>query len=84
MKKSLLTLLIISMLFVFTGCGKITERELAARQADDTRYIMLVSYEGSRTILVDKDTGVMYLEAPHYITPLYNADGSLRIWEGLL
>ena len=81
MKKSLLALLIISMVFIFTGCGKISEQELAARQADDTRYTMLVSYEGSRTILVDKDTGVMYLEGAHYITPLYNDDGTLRVWE---
>lgn len=31
----------------------------------------------------DKDTGVMYiLSEPGVLTPLYNADGTLRIYEG--
>ena len=41
-------------------------------------------YMDSFGVIVDPDTGVMYYQARFDggITPLYNADGTLRVYEG--
>lgn len=50
--------------------------------ADDDRTFVYVYKNINYCTLYDKDTGVMYAYSPHgSITPLYNPDGSLRIYD---
>lgn len=53
-----------------TGCG-----------SDDNKTESMMDRIG---VFVDPDTGVMYYQARFDggITPLYNADGTLRVYEG--
>lgn len=51
------------------------------RQADyESTYIQLerVSYG----VYVDKNTGVLYYRFQSGMTPIYNADGTLKLYEG--
>ena len=58
-----------------TGCG-----------SDDNKTESMVDKINmdSGGVIVDPDTGVMYFQARYDggITPLYNADGTLRVYEG--
>ena len=58
-----------------TGCGS-TDNKTESR----VNKIDMDSY----AVMVDPDTGVMYYQARFDggITPLYNADGTLRVYEG--
>ena len=66
-KKILAVVLGLTLCFGMTGCGS----------ADK------INMKSSR-VIVDPDTGVMYYQARFDggITPLYNADGTLRVYEG--
>ena len=75
MKKLYIFLLIVFICSVLAGCAvKVEESKIMKRLENG-----ITGYE----VLVDKDTGVMYFYGTRCVTPLYNADGSLRIWEGL-
>ena len=84
MKKLYILLLVVFICAVLAGCaGKVDECEIAQRLTNEDDMFVVI-YEGLNGIVfVDKDTGVMYFYRTRCITPLYNADGSLRIWEGL-
>ena len=49
----------------------------------DTGFRMLEQYSTNIFVAYDKTTGVMYIVNYHGgVTPIINADGSPRIWEG--
>lgn len=88
MKKKLIALLItVTLALSLTACGdsvSIVENEDTAKEsmAKFERHTLDDSY----SILVDKQTGVCYLEysgvAGQYgITVMWNADGTPKIWE---
>lgn len=76
MKKVVAILIILSILLV--GCTK-TERVSSTEES--SRFIQ-VETTPYRWVVYDKYTKVMYVEKGHCFTPLYNADGSLLLWEG--
>lgn len=76
MKKVAAILILLSILLA--GCVK-TER--VSNEEKTSRFVNVES-NGARWVVYDKYTKVMYVEKAHYITPLYNADGNLLLWEG--
>ena len=66
-KKILAVVLGLTLCFGITGCGSAES---------------IVNMD--RGVIVDPDTGVMYYQARFDggITPLYNADGTLRVYDG--
>lgn len=47
----------------------------------DNSLFEVVHSQGGWDVLVDKETGVMYLSIVYGgVTPLYNTDGSLKVW----
>jgi hypothetical protein len=77
MKKVVSILILLSILFL-AGCVK---TDVVSRTEEWSRFVQVES-NGSRWVIYDKYTKVMYVEKAHCITPLYNADGSLLLWEG--
>lgn len=75
MKK--VAMIMILLLILLTGCVK-TENEPITNEF--SRFVKVES-NGYRWVIYDKYTKVMYVEKAHYITPLYNADGSLLLWD---
>lgn len=78
MKKLLVVLVCVVVLLV--GCGAGCENE-----EEDTFYTVVYS-DSSYLIVFDNYTKVMYhMSDGMYnrgtLTPLYNADGTLRVWE---
>ena len=74
-KKILAVVLGLTLCFGMTGCGS----------ADNKTESMVDKINmDSGGVIVDPDTGVMYYQARFDggITPLYNADGTLRVYEG--
>lgn len=65
-----------------TGCG-----QEASTVDDENLYFKTVQSwsQGEVQIVYDKSTGVMYLlqrnEYSYTLNPLYNADGSLRVYD---
>ena len=76
MKKVVAILILLSILL--TGCVK-TER---VPNTEESSRFVLVESSGIRRVLYHKYTKVMYVEKSYHFTPLYNADGSLLLWEG--
>lgn len=83
MKK--LLLLIIVVLLVVTMCC-CTRKTKDMKTSKDSQLVMIETlYNGYATCYVyyDRHTKVMYFsQYEGGITPLYNADGTLRLWEG--
>lgn len=78
MKKILAVILCTGILLVGCGAGYTTKQE-------ETFYTVVYSSLGY-DIIYDNDTHVMYhMSVGNYnignLTPLYNADGTLRVWE---
>ncbi len=86
MKKVICAILIIVLCFCLCGCGRGAGEYFTKSQ----RFLIVSGSNESapyyETIIVDKETGVMYLAvycASHFgITPLLNADGSPMLVEG--
>lgn len=76
MKKVAAILILLSILLA--GCVK---TDVVSSTEGWSRFIQ-VETNGYRWVIYDKYTKVMYVEKAHCITPLYNADGSLLLWEG--
>jgi hypothetical protein len=76
MKKAAAILILLSILLA--GCVK---TDVVSSTEGWSRFIQ-VETNGNRWVIYDKYTKVMYVEKAHCITPLYNADGSLLLWEG--
>lgn len=81
-KKILAIVLCLACLFSLTACTDISK----GATNFSSKYVNLEVVENTRDgrILVDRDTGVLYLwykdlnEYGQTLTPLYNADGSLK------
>lgn len=76
MKKVVAILILLSILLA--GCVK-TDKISSAEKS--SRFVQVES-NGLRFILYDKYTKVMYVEKTYFFAPLYNADGSLLLWDG--
>ncbi len=96
MKKKLIALLAICILmFSLVGCGSETYDEATTKESNEdyvAGYFTIITKwgggvdEGTYLIVYANDTNVKYLIIMcgyHYgITPLYNADGTLQIYDG--
>lgn len=76
MKKVVAILILLSILLV--GCVK---TDSVSSTEEFSRFVMVES-NGYRWVVYDKYTKVMYVQLSHHFTPLYNADGSLLLWDG--
>lgn len=87
MKKIIISILLV-IAFVLVGCGSNDSSKISA--TNDSHFI--ISYENEEHsqyiyTLKDKDTGVCYLlilkvgTGGSSITPLYNADGTLKTYK---
>lgn len=75
MKKKVVMLLI-AMALTFSGCDKNTN------DAQDVSMIERLEKTAAYTIFRDIETGVIYIRwYEGGITPMFNADGSLKIWK---
>ena len=73
-------LLALILTVVLAGCGMKKE---SPDEDIDTGFRMLEQYSTNIFVAYDKTTGVMYFVNYHGgVTPIINADGSPRIWEG--
>lgn len=78
--KKFCLVLIMAIVLAFGLCG-CEDGYIPKSQDDSNSLFKLVYSQGAKDVLVDKETGVMYLSiAWGGITPLYNADGSLKVW----
>ena len=90
MKKFIIALLICTMCFGLASCG-VSYEDANTEQEDmfNGYFTAVKTWSEAGTgcyILYAKDTGVMYFYFcsgyGHGITPLYNADGTLQVYEG--
>lgn len=82
MKKMLVIALALILIVILAGCGM---KEESLDEDTDTGFRVLERFDSDPNALVvyDVNTGVMYLINYHGgVTPIINADGSPRIWEG--
>ena len=91
MKRFLLIVLMIAMVIGLTGC--VVTNSTASIEARSTicRFVKIyknvdVGVGETDDIYVDATTGVMYFRqwGNGGFSPLYNADGSLKIWKGVI
>lgn len=86
MKKFIIALLACTMCFGLVSCGVSYENANTEQKDMFNGYFTAVkTWSKAGTdyyILYAKDTGVMYLYYGYGITPLYNADGTLQVYEG--
>lgn len=88
MKKSLIILLLINLCIIFTSCSSDDVDSIAAREICNFVRIfknVYVGFETSVDIFVDINSGVIYIYIrtdQYRICPIYNTDGSLKIWRG--
>lgn len=94
-KKIALFLVLIIMVFCLSGCYSKSLTVETFEGSNENDYFTTIEdcgsysmdgYEMSLYVVYAKDTHVKYLVVIGYyrsaITPLYNADGTLQIWEG--
>lgn len=78
--KKLCLALIAVIVLAFGLCG-CEDKDVMESLYGDNSLFEVVHSQGGRDVLVDKETGVMYLSiARGGVTPLYNTDGSLKVW----
>lgn len=91
MKKYLALLLLLTIIFSLVGCSsnKNNPDSIEARKICNFKKIYAdvdVGIRDADDIFVDLTTGVIYFRTYGNwfsgFTPLYNADGSLKIWKG--
>lgn len=91
MKRIFILFTIIALVFCFSGCSSISNRHevysIEARKI--CNFVKLypdvdVGIGFRDDIFVDKTTGVLYIRLYDIdgFAPIYNADGSLKIWKG--
>lgn len=90
MKKVFIIVLIVSLLFILTGCakkvvyvdqnGEVIQNPYGSLLEDYVKFTV-IRYEGVEKILVDNYTGVLYYKYTYGITPLMNADGTCLTYE---
>lgn len=69
--------ILILLLILLGGCVK-TDR---VSSTEEWSRFVLVESTATKWVVYDKYTKVMYVEKTYYFTPLYNADGSLLLWD---
>ena len=89
MKRSLIFLLLLVLVVVLSGCCQKGDsaNDIEARKICNFKKVyenVNVGISLSDDIYVDTTTGVIYFRTwwVDGFTPLYNADGSLKIWDG--
>lgn len=91
MKRFLLIILTITMVIGLTGC--VVTNSVASVEARNNicRFVKIypnvdVGVASTDDIYVDATTGVIYFRqwGNGGFSPLYNADGSLKIWKGVI
>lgn len=86
MKKLLVVLVCVVVLLVGCGAGYESEEEDTFYTEEEDTFYTVVYSDSSYLIVFDNYTKVMYhMSDGMYnigtLTPLYNADGTLRVWE---
>lgn len=87
-KKFLLAgIIALSICFCITGCTKGENIESAEYDLGNKYFPLVIIYEDDRSdVVYDKNTNVMYYIYHNYdkygITPIYNSDGSVKLYEG--
>ena len=84
-KKILIISFILSMIFCLSGCSNVINID-EVLESPNTKIIdfEVVDKNFYNAILVDKNTKVMYywnMSSVGGFTPIYNADGTLRLYE---
>ena len=69
--------ILILLLILLGGCVKTD----SVSSTEKWSRFVLVESTGTKWVVYDKYTKVMYVEKTYYFTPLYNADGSLLLWD---
>ena len=89
MKRSLIFLLILALVVVLSGCSERgnSANDIEARKICNFKKVYAdvdVGINAKDDIYVDTTTGVIYFRTWKIegFTPLYNTDGSLKIWDG--
>ena len=79
MKKLITLLCCISSILMFTGCSNSSEDY---KNGDGSKYfdLMVIETDVNKVIICDKNTKVMYLVTSNGVTPIYNADGTLKLY----
>ena len=89
MKRVLIFTLLVALVVVLSGCsikGNLAN-DIEARKICNFKRVYAnvdVGINAKDDIYVDTTTGVIYFRTYNIegFTPLYNADGSLKIWDG--
>lgn len=91
MKRFLLIILTIIMVIGLTGCAVTNSVASVEARNNICRFVKIypnvdVGVESADDIYVDATTGVIYFRqwGNGGFSPLYNADGSLKIWKGVI
>lgn len=76
----------LSICFGITGCTKGEDIESAEYDFGNKYFPLVIIYEDDRSYIVyDKNTNVMYCIFQNYdkfgITPIYNSDGTIKLYE---
>ena len=89
MKRVLIFTLLVALVAVLSGCSKKgnSANDIEARKICNFKKVyedVDVGINEKDDIYVDTTTGVLYFRTwgVDGFTPLYNADGSLKIWDG--
>lgn len=87
MKKIALIITTLVTVLVMTGCEVPTEAKDNTSKVEDYINMIRVCSNADEQIFYDNNTGVMYYQ--YYwsrcccgLTPIYNTDGTLKIYEG--
>lgn len=91
MKRFLLIVLMITMVIGLTGCLEKNSTASVEARNNICRFVKIyknvdVGVASTDDIYVDATTGVIYFRqwGNGGFSPLYNADGSLKIWKGVI
>lgn len=87
MKKIALGLTALMAVLVMAGCEVPVEAEDNSPKVKDYINLVIVCSNGLERVCYDSNTGVMYYKysvnrSNCGMTPIYNSDGSLKIYEG--
>lgn len=87
-KKLCVALLLVLMIGLLCGCGAV---ETKTRGLGPGRFVAIETYVATSPsarndycIIVDRNTKVQYLYHRQGVTPIFNPDGSLQIYQGEL
>lgn len=87
MKKIALIIITLAAVLAMAGCELPVEAKDNAPKVEDYVNMLVVCSNISEKLVYDNNTGVMYYQYSYSrsncgMTPIYNADGTLKIYEG--